>query len=101
MIEFQDENEKGKKKPDSSGGTPVLDNFSRDLIKMASKTGGEIYYANQETNLIESLLKDERFKSIQKSSIITTLLIDWKWILGFIIFLLSVEWFVRKYFGKI
>jgi ATP-dependent Clp protease ATP-binding subunit ClpC len=37
MIEFQDENEKGKKKPDSSGGTPVLDNFSRDLIKMAEE----------------------------------------------------------------
>ena len=37
MIEFQDENENGKKKPDSSGGTPVLDNFSRDLIKMAEE----------------------------------------------------------------
>ena len=37
MIEFQDENEKGKKKQDNSGGTPVLDNFSRDLIKMAEE----------------------------------------------------------------
>ena len=37
MIEFQDENEKGKKKPESSGGTPVLDNFSKDLIKMAEE----------------------------------------------------------------
>ena len=37
MIEFKDENEKGKKKQDNSGGTPVLDNFSRDLIKMAEE----------------------------------------------------------------
>jgi len=71
------------------------------LKKLASKTGGEIYYTNQETNLVETLIKNERFKSIQKSSIIKTPLIDWKWILGFIIFLLSVEWFTRKYFGKI
>ncbi len=37
MIEFQDENEKGKKKQESSGGTPVSDNFSKDLIKMAEE----------------------------------------------------------------
>jgi ATP-dependent Clp protease ATP-binding subunit ClpC len=35
MIEFLDENDKGKKKQDSSSNTPVLDNFSKDLIKMA------------------------------------------------------------------
>jgi len=35
MIEFADENEKTKKKTD--GGTPVLDNFSRDLNKLASE----------------------------------------------------------------
>ena len=37
MIEFQDESDKGKKKQDNSGGTPVLDNFSKDLIKMAEE----------------------------------------------------------------
>ena len=35
MIEFADENEKTKKKTD--GGTPVLDNFSRDLNKLAGE----------------------------------------------------------------
>ena len=35
MIEFMDENDKGKKKTD--GGTPVLDNFSKDLNKLASE----------------------------------------------------------------
>jgi ATP-dependent Clp protease ATP-binding subunit ClpC len=36
MIEFADENEKTKKKS-SDGGTPVLDNFSRDLNKLANE----------------------------------------------------------------
>jgi len=34
-IEFVDDNDKNKKKPD--GGTPVLDNFSKDLIKSAQQ----------------------------------------------------------------
>jgi len=37
MIEFIDDGDKNKKKPDSGGGTPVLDNFSKDLIKLASQ----------------------------------------------------------------
>jgi len=51
--------------------------------------------------MLQDLKMDERFKSIQKASILKTPLIDWKWLLGFIIFLLSIEWFTRKYFGKI
>jgi ATP-dependent Clp protease ATP-binding subunit ClpC len=34
-IEFVDDSDKGKKKSD--GGTPVLDNFSKDLIKLAEQ----------------------------------------------------------------
>lgn len=34
-IEFVDDSDKGKKKGD--GGTPVLDNFSKDLIKLAEQ----------------------------------------------------------------
>jgi len=37
MIEFIDDGDKNKKKPDGGGGTPVLDNFSKDLIKLASQ----------------------------------------------------------------
>lgn len=72
-----------------------------ELKIVAAKTNGTIFYANQETELIENLIADLRFKSIQKTNVIKTPLIDWKWILGLIVFLLSVEWFTRKYFGKI
>jgi len=36
-IEFIDDGDKGKKKGGSNSGTPVLDNFSKDLIKLAEE----------------------------------------------------------------
>lgn len=72
-----------------------------DLKALSFKTNGAIYYANQEQDLLSKLINDERFKSIQQSKIIKTPLIHWKWLLGIIILLLSLEWFLRKYFGKI
>lgn len=75
-------------------------NFQQ-LKKVANETKGFIFYNNQEKNLIDYLKKDERFKSIQKNSISKTPLIDWKWILGLIVLSLSLEWFTRKYYGKI
>ena len=37
MIESMDENEKDQDIRKKSGGTPVLDNFSRDLNKLAAE----------------------------------------------------------------
>ncbi|PKP08982.1 MAG: hypothetical protein CVU08_14740 [Bacteroidetes bacterium HGW-Bacteroidetes-3] len=71
------------------------------LKKIATETQGFTFYDNQEQHLIDYLIKDDRFKSIQKNTISKTPLIDWKWILGLIILSLSIEWFTRKYFGKI
>lgn len=68
---------------------------------LASKTNGGVYYNSQEIKMLQDLKMDERFKSIQKAFILKTPLIDWKWLLGFIVLLLSIEWFIRKYFGKI
>lgn len=73
----------------------------KNLKILAKKTTGELFYINQQSALIETLLKSEHSKSIQKSKTIKKPIIDWKWILGIIIFLLSIEWFIRKYFGKI
>jgi hypothetical protein len=72
-----------------------------DLKLLASATNGKVYYSANEAIFINDLKKDERFKSIQKSSTIKTPLINWKWILGFIVLCLSIEWFTRKYLGKI
>jgi hypothetical protein len=71
------------------------------LNKLSLKTEGEIFYNNQNDQLIATLKSDERFKNVQKLNIIKTPLINWKWLLGLIILSLSLEWFLRKYFGKI
>lgn len=72
-----------------------------DLKQLSINTQGKIYYNNQEDQLIKDLVNDDRFKNIQKSKIIKTPLIDWKWLLGFVVLLLSLEWFIRKYHGQI
>jgi hypothetical protein len=72
-----------------------------DLKPLALNTNGKIYYPSEKEQLISSLKNDERFKSIQKSNVVKTPLINWKWLLGFIVFCLSLEWFTRKYAGKI
>ncbi len=74
---------------------------AQQLKKVANETKGSVFFNNQEQNLIDYLINDVRFKSIQKNTISRTPLIDWKWILGLIILSLSIEWFTRKYFGKI
>lgn len=71
------------------------------LNKLAVKTNGTIFYNNQASLLVEQLNTDNRFKSIQKTTTIRTSLINWKWLLVLVILSLSIEWFVRKYFGKI
>lgn len=73
----------------------------KDLKLLASKTNGEIYYNSQDNSLLHQLKSDERYRSTQKINIIKTPLIDWKWLLFIIVLFLSVEWFIRKYFGKI
>ncbi|WP_457610136.1 VWA domain-containing protein [Lutibacter sp.] len=74
---------------------------SKELKILANKTNGKVFYSNQSVELIAYLKSDSQFKQIQKTETIKISLIDWKWILGFIILLLSVEWFTRKYFGMI
>lgn len=69
------------------------------LSQLATNTNGVIFYPDQMDKLIKSLLENEQYIPIQKETITKTPLIDWKWILLFLIACLSIEWFVRKYNG--
>tara|TARA_R110002072_G_scaffold33696_10_gene101833 strand:- start:2053 stop:4080 length:2028 start_codon:yes stop_codon:yes gene_type:complete len=71
------------------------------LQRLSNKSEGVLYFENQETSLIDQLLTDKRFVRIQKSVNTKEELINWKWLLAIIVFLLSSEWLTRKYFGKI
>lgn len=71
------------------------------LLKLADKTGGKIFYKNQVDEIAKELLSNKSFYTVQKSTKKQENLIDWQWILFLIIALFSVEWFTRKYHGKI
>ena len=93
-----------------SGGFKILDynveqqfsnaNVSK-LQTVALNSQGSSYFISDTNPLIEQLLKDERFVTIQKSTKKVVPLIDWKFLLAFIALSLSAEWFIRKYNGLI
>lgn len=74
---------------------------TKKLQRLADRTGGKLYHSNQENSLIKDLLDNKNYYTTQKSITKQQDLIDWKWILFFVVALLSAEWFIRKYYGKI
>ena len=94
----------------SSGSFQILEYnveqqfLNADINKMwslAKNSEGESYFASDFNNLIESLLSDKRYATIQKSTKNIVPLIDWKYLLGLIALSLFMEWFIRKYNGLI
>ena len=71
------------------------------LQQVGTNTNAKSYFIENHSNLFSDLLNDERFATIQKSSKNVVPLIDWKYLLGLIIFSLALEWFIRKYNGLI
>lgn len=72
-----------------------------NLELLAKKTKGKTYYKNNEKALILKLINAKEFKSLQSKTIKKIPLINEKWALFLVLFLLTLEWFLRKYFGKI
>ncbi|MCW5519499.1 VWA domain-containing protein [Aureitalea sp. L0-47] len=71
------------------------------LKRLATNTNGTAFFVSERENLINALLEDQRFVAVQKSEQKVVPLIDWKYLLGLIALLLSLEWFTRKYNGLI
>jgi len=69
------------------------------LQQLAQQTGGKAFFENQADNLINTLLENNEYKSIEKNISTKTPIIDWVWLLILIAVLLTTEWFVRKYNG--
>ncbi|TYP75046.1 VWA domain-containing protein [Aquimarina intermedia] len=74
--------------------------FSK-LQALAENTDGKLYTATAFDSLQNDLLTDPRYQPIQKSKENIVSLIDWKYLLLIMLFSLSIEWFLRKYYGKI
>ncbi|MFQ3296558.1 MAG: hypothetical protein ACI9WV_001925 [Patiriisocius sp.] len=71
------------------------------LKKVAVKTGGKLFFKNEIAALTQNLLEDKRYYTVQKPILKEQYLINWQWILFLVISLFSIEWFLRKYDGKI
>ncbi|MCK0109723.1 VWA domain-containing protein [Flavobacteriaceae bacterium S0825] len=94
----------------SSGRTKILDynvekqflnaNVSK-LERLANSSNGSSYLIDDTTSIIDDLINDSRFVTVQKSNKNVVPLIDFKYLLGLIILSLSIEWFLRKYNGLI
>lgn len=78
--------------------------LNADVLKLrdvANSTDGKSYFISNIANLIDDLINDARFATIQKSKSSIIPLIDYKYLLALIALALSLEWFIRKYKGLI
>lgn len=73
----------------------------KKLQKLATNSKGTFYYIDNTNSLVDNLINDNRFVTIQKSTKNVVPLIDWKFLLAIIALSLSAEWFIRKYNGLI
>ena len=71
------------------------------LNALTETNNAALYYKDQVTELVSNLLTDDNFKPIQKYKKDIIPLISWKYLLGLLLFLLGIEWFLRKYNGLI
>ncbi|WP_299520325.1 VWA domain-containing protein [Winogradskyella sp.] len=71
------------------------------LQSLANNSFGKAYFHDSTPDLINNLLADSRYQTIQKSIKNIVPLIDWKYLLGLIALSLFAEWFIRKYNGLI
>tara|TARA_B110000211_G_scaffold120775_1_gene139569 strand:+ start:2554 stop:4479 length:1926 start_codon:yes stop_codon:yes gene_type:complete len=71
------------------------------LNKLATNTGGKAFFITETSEILSALIKDDSFQLTQKRAQKVVPLIDWKYLLGLIVFLLTSEWLLRKYNGLI
>lgn len=74
---------------------------TNELGLLAENTNGKLYFETQANELITNLIENQNYKTVQSSKLIKQQLIDWKLLLVLAILFLSIEWFTRKYLGKI
>ncbi len=71
------------------------------LQQVATNSKGVSYFIANPNSLINDLIADSRFATVQKSSKNIVPLIDFKYLLSLIALSLAMEWFLRKYNGLI
>jgi len=73
----------------------------KKLQQLATNSQGKSFFISKSESLVNDLLNDSGFVTIQKSNKTSLPLVDWKYLLIIIALSLSLEWFLRKYNGLI
>ena len=71
------------------------------MEKLAMSTGGKLFYPSQMNGLLQDLKENDAYVPTEKSTENIVSLIDFKLLLGLIVFAFAAEWFIRKYNGLI
>lgn len=69
------------------------------LYQLASLSGGRFYLPNQANNMIDRLKSGNQLKSVTYYQEMINELLNLRWLFAILLLLLSVEWFLRKYWG--
>ena len=73
-----------------------------ELLKDISRNTNAYFFTKDNWfNVIDSIKQNPKFKTKVFSSKSLSDLINYRWIFVFIIILLSIEWFIRKYYGTV
>lgn len=89
-----------------SGSFTIVDfdvekQFLNANVDALQQLNEQVYFSDQFKTLKQKLLETPEFKPLQKSKQEVSPLIDWVYLLAIIVFCLSSEWFLRKYYGLI
>ena len=69
------------------------------LFKIANQNGGKLFYPNQFDSLMQNIRANENIAPISFSNKELTDVLNLKWLFFVILGFLSLEWFLRKFFG--
>lgn len=70
------------------------------LSALSDKFNGQMYYPTKLTELNSAIMNSDVIRPIVYLSSSTQSIMNNKWIFGFLILLLTLEWFMRRYYGS-
>jgi len=71
------------------------------LHQLATNSGTELKYISNYKKIFSELKNNEKYKTTQRATVNQLPIINWKYLLGILLLLLTFEWFLRKYNGLI
>lgn len=71
------------------------------LQQLATNSSAKLHYISNYKKLFSELKNNEEYKTIQRATLSQLPVIHWKYLLGILLLLLTIEWFLRKFNGLI